>query len=176
MPLSAGSSSQAPCGRDFSTLNPLPHTPVRHPSFHDTPFCPYFLCRIWKNTKRVRGVRGETPSFWGGPDEKEEAGRIFPVPPLVLFLTNSPTSCAFDPAPPGPFAYSPGFGGPSPLSPFHSPPSLIDLARWMLHCPLRPLTVCPTHSPTFEPITAGCPTYPHPPDALPCLSCLQLSS
>jgi len=160
-----------------SLLSTLSHTPLSATPLSMIPRSALiFSAGSGRIRKGFGGCGEKNRASGGGPDEKEEAGRIFPVPPLVLFLTNSPTSCAFDPAPPGPFAYSPGFGGPSPLSPFHSPPSLIDLARWMLHCPLRPLTVCPTHSPTFEPITAGCPTYPHPPDALPCLSCLQLSS
>jgi len=70
MPLSGGFSSQAPCGRDLSTPNPLPHTPVRHLSSHDTPFCPDFVCRIRENTQRVLGVRGEEQSLWGGLDEE----------------------------------------------------------------------------------------------------------
>ena len=74
MPLSAGSSSQVPCGLDLSTPNSLPHTPVRHPSSHDTPVCPDFIRRIRENTQRVRGVWGEEQSLGEGSDEKAEAG------------------------------------------------------------------------------------------------------
>jgi len=150
MPLSACSSSQAPCGLDLCTPNPLPHTPVRYPSSHDTLFGPNCVRRFQENTQSVRGVRVEEQNLWGGSNKKAKAGRTFPVPLLILFRLNPSTRSVRLPAPPEPFAYSPGSGGHSPLSTFRSPPSPIHLVPWMPCCPLRPLTVRPTQSLVFR--------------------------
>jgi len=147
MPLSAGSSSQTPCGRDLCPPNPLPHTPVCHPSTYDSRFCPDFIHQIPGNTQMVLEGRGEEQSVWGGLDKKGEVGRTFPVPLLVLFRLNPSTSSVLLPAPPEPFVYSRGFSGCSPLSTFRSSPSPIHLIGWMPYYPLRPLTIRRTHSP-----------------------------
>jgi len=147
MPLSAGSSSQAPCGLNLSIPNPLPHTPVLHHSSHDTQFGPDFVRRIWEITPRVWRVPGDEQSSWGGSDQKPEAGRTFPVPLLVLFHPNLHTRSVLHPPPPEPCAYSLESGRLYPLSTFRSPPAPIHLVRWMLYRPVRPLTVCPPHSP-----------------------------
>jgi len=139
-------SSQVHCGQDLSTPNPLPHSPVRHPSSHDSLFCLDFICRIWENTQRVQGVRGDEPSWWVGSDEKGEWRRTFPVPLVVLFRPNPPTSSVLLPAPPEPFVYAPRSSGHCPLSTFRSRPSPIHLVCWTPYCPLRHLTVCLIHS------------------------------
>ena len=149
MPLSAGSPSQAPSGRDLSPPNPLSHTPVRHPSSHYIPFYPDLVCRIRENTQRGRGVHGEEQSSWGGSDEKGLGEGLLTFSTLLLFRPNLSTSSVLHPAPPEPFAYSPRSGGGCPLSTFRSPPSPIHPVRLMPYCPLRPLTVRPTHSPAF---------------------------
>ena len=95
MPLSAASSSQVPCSLDLSTPNPLPHTPVRHPSSHDTPFCHDFVRQIRENRQRVQGVRGEEQSLLGGSDKKGEVGRTFLVPLIVLFFRTPPKAIFF---------------------------------------------------------------------------------
>ena len=113
MPLSAGSSSQAPCGGDLSTPNPIPHTPVRHPSSHDTPFCPDFVRRIRENTQRVREVRGEQQTLWGGFRRKRRSGENVPSPSPSPFSSKPIPSSLLLPAPPEPFAYSPRSGRPN---------------------------------------------------------------
>jgi len=42
--------------------------------------------------REVWAVQGEEQGLWGVPDKKEEAVRRFPVPLLILFDLNSPTS------------------------------------------------------------------------------------
>ena len=56
-------------------------------------------------------MRGEDQSLDGGSDENAEAERTFTVPLLGLFVPNPPTRSGLLPAPPEPFAYSPGSGG-----------------------------------------------------------------
>jgi len=149
MPLSADSSLQTPCGLELSTPNPLPHTPVCHTCFHDTPFCPDLVRRIWVNTQRVLGLLGSEPNLWVGLDEKADAGRRVLVALGALFVRTPPPSSVLLPAPRELFAYRPGSRRRSPLLPFCSPSPRINLNPEMPYCPLWPLTVRPTHPPAF---------------------------
>jgi len=56
--------------------------------------------RIRLKTERVRGVRGEEQSLWGGSDEKGRGEVLGTFSPLVLFRLNLPTRSVPLPAPP----------------------------------------------------------------------------
>jgi len=154
MPLSAGSSSQAPCGGDLSTPNPIPHTPVRHPSSHDTPFCPDFVRRIRENTQRVREVRGEQQTLWGGFRRKRRSGENVPSPSPSPFSSEPPYKLCSSPC---------------------TPRSLCVFSRiWQTFSPLNlSLSSLPNPSRPLDALLSASASH-RPPDTFPCLLNLQL--
>jgi len=63
--------------------------------------------RIRENTQRVRGVRGDEQSSWGGSDERGLGEGLGTFSPLLLFHPNPPTSSVFSPHPPNPLRILP---------------------------------------------------------------------
>lgn len=149
MPLSPRFSSLGHCGRELSTPNPLLCTPVHHCAYYDTPFCPDCVRRIRENTQRVWRVWGENNRACWGVETKMRRGENVPSPSPTCLLSEFPTSSILCHVFLEVFAYSPRSGGHFALSGFRSPPSPLYLVCWMLYCPLRPHTFCPTHLSTF---------------------------
>jgi len=95
--------------------------------------------------------------------------------PASALSSEPPSEALFlSPQPPNPLRILPDPADVLPSQPFALlPPQSISSAE----CPIVHFGLSPSaqHIPLpSESTFAGCPAYPHPPDALPCLSCLQL--
>ena len=90
MPLSAGSSSQAPCGWDLSTPPSLPHTPVRHAFLQRYPILPRFRPRDPGEYSNGSGGVGRRIQLVGGFRHKSRSGENVPSPSPSRFSSKPP--------------------------------------------------------------------------------------